>query len=310
MFRNSREGSTKSTGSAPKLSTGRPPTPPGTLSIARQATTMAPRNANKPTTPRPNSNTIASAFSKQPVKKSAMTKTPVRANGNILNFFKKVDNPLKDDDSLFVAQRTGAVSQLPPRKSSPEIEDDDLYGASDGLINERYNEAEGSIKKRKLSDNSKIEDSEENSTTPSIPTEPCTPPPAESPMTTEKVDPVIKAPRRSGPFLDDSDSDEDFMGGLKTGHHIQAQTRREEIQTEDSLKNGVAELDIKKESFISNTAAKSSTETVLPLGGSVFKPKKRVPVARAQAKWEALQPRSTRTMSLSEDEGQKNFKGI
>ncbi|KAJ8071158.1 hypothetical protein OCU04_001498 [Sclerotinia nivalis] len=308
MFRNPREDSTKPTGSALKPSTGRPPTPPGTLSIPRQAITMAPRNTNKPTTPRPNSNPIASAFSKQPAKKSATTKTPVRANGNILNFFKKVDNPLKDDDSLFVAQRSGAVSQLPPRKPSPDIDDNDLYGASDELIDGRYNEAEGSIKKRKLSDNPKIEDSEDNLTTPSIPTEPCTPPPAESPMPTEKVDPVIKAPRRSGPFLDDSDSDEEFMEDLKTGHHIEAQTRREENQTEDSLKNGVAELDIKKEPVIRNTTVKSSTETVLPLEGSVFKPKKRVPVARAQAKWEALQPRSTRTMSSSEDEGQGTLK--
>ncbi|KAI9647369.1 DNA cross-link repair protein PSO2/SNM1 [Ciborinia camelliae] len=286
---------------------GRPPTPPSAPSIPRQAITMAPRNTKKPTTPRSASNSIASAFSKQSTKKSAITKTPVRANGNILNFFKKVDNPLKDDDSLFVAQRSGAASELPPRKPSPDLDDDDLYGANDEFMDGRYDEAERSIKKRKLSDKLTIEDSESSLTTPSMPTEPCTPPPAESPMSMEKAKPAIKAARRSGPFLDDSDSDEDLINE----YHMQAQAGIEKKQPDDSMTRAISERstkqkvvapsDAKQEPIADNKLDMPSLATVLPLGGSVFKRIKRVPVARAQAKWEALQPRSARTMSLSED---------
>lgn len=308
MFRKPRENPAISTNTPLKPSTGRPPTPPDVLSTPRQNITMAPRNTNKPTTPRLASNSIVSAFNRQSAKKPATTKIPVRANGNILNFFKKVDNPLKDDDALFVAQRSGPVSQLPPRGHSPDLENDDLYGVSDEFIDGRYNEAEGSIKKRKLS-NPKIEDSESSLTTPSIPTEPCTPPPpAESPMPTEKTKPTIKAPRRSGPFLDDSDSDEDLVNNFKPGHQIEAQARIENKKEEGSLKSVIAGLDINKESPVGKKPVIPSIEAALPLGGSVFKPKKRVPVARAQAKWEALQPRSQRSKSSSDDEEQETSK--
>lgn len=298
MFRNPRENLAGSIGSSLKPSTGRPPTPPGAPSTPRLAITMAPRNTNKPSTPRrPVQQSIASAFNKQSTKKSAATKTPVRANGNILNFFKKVDNPLKDDDDLFVAQRSGTIPQ-PPREPSPEIDDNDLYGVSDQVIDERYNEAEKSIKKRKLSDNSDIEESESDLTTPSIPSEPCSPPPpAETPMTKKKAKPT-KAPRRSGPFLDDSDSDEESMKTLVTA---QAETSIEIKQPEGSIGYKTAEL-VKQKSIAEKNPIIASPENTVPLGGRAFKLKKRVPVARVQAKWEALQPKSAKTMSTSSDE--------
>ncbi|ESZ92816.1 hypothetical protein SBOR_6803 [Sclerotinia borealis F-4128] len=279
---------------------------------------MAPRNTNKPITPRPASNSIASAFNKQSAKKTATTKPPARANGNILSFFKKVDNPLKDDDSLFVNHRSGATPQPPPRNPSPELYDEDLYGANESSFDGRYNEAERSNKKRKLSDKPRMEDSEGSLTTPSIPTEPCTPPPAESPMPIAKGKPAIRALRRPGPFLDDSDSDEGSMENLKTAHNVQAQTRMDGKQTEVYTKQAVPELIAKQEATlkldvmqepIENKSVIPSTETVPSSGGSVFKLIKRVPVARAQAKWEALQPRSARAKSSSEDEVQETSKG-
>ncbi|KAM3159377.1 hypothetical protein ABEW05_000135 [Botrytis cinerea] len=308
MFRNPRENLTKSTESHLKPSTGRPPTPPGTPSIPRPVITMAPRSTNKPATPRPAKNSIMSAFDKQSSKKSATVKTPVRANGTILNFFKKVDNPLKDDDSLFVAQRSGVASHFPPRELSPGLDEDDLYGASEELIGERYNETERSVKKRKLSNSSKIEDFETSLTTPSIPTEPCSPP-VESPLPTEKSKPAIRAPRRSGPFLDDSDSDGEFMEAPKTENQKQGRTHVEDKENGDTLKNGIAGLNIEKEPIVKDASVVSSTEILIPLEGSVFKPRKKVPVARAQAKWEALQPKSTRTISSSEDEEPETLKG-
>ncbi|KAF7899166.1 uncharacterized protein EAF01_008379 [Botrytis porri] len=301
MFRNPRKNSTKSTDSLLQPSTGRPPTSPGTPSIPRPVVTMAPRSTNKQTTPRPAKNSIVSAFNKQSSKKSATAKTPVKANGTILNFFKKVDNPLKDDDALFVAQRPGVASQFPPRGPSPGLDEGDLYGASEELIDERYNETERSVKKRKLSNSPKIEDFESSLTTPSIPTEPCSSS-VESPLPTEKAKTATRTPRRSGPFLDDSDSDGEFMGGPKTENQNQGRSRVEEKETGDPLKNGIAELNIEKVSMIKDTSVISSTETLLPLKGSVFKPRKKVPVARAQAKWEALQPKSTRTTSSAENE--------
>ncbi|RAL61688.1 hypothetical protein DID88_002756 [Monilinia fructigena] len=185
---------------------------------------MAPRNTNKPTTPQSASKSIASAFSKQPTKKSAISKTPVRANGNIMNFFKKVDNPFKDDDSLFVAQRSGAVVEPPPK-----IADDDLYGVND----EDYNEAERSVKKRKFSDKTNIEDL-------SIPT----PPLAENQIPIAKGKSSRRAPRRSGPFLDDSDSDEESIEAILTA---QAKTHIERKQHGNSTIKDTAELGAKQE---------------------------------------------------------------
>ncbi|QSZ33973.1 hypothetical protein DSL72_005553 [Monilinia vaccinii-corymbosi] len=263
MFRTPRDNSTTSTDSQLQPSTGRPPTPPSALSIPRRAITMAPRNTNKPTTPQSASNPIASAFNKQPAKKNATSKTPVRANGNIMNFFKKVDNPIKDDDSLFVAQRSGAV--LPP---PPEVHDDDLYGFND----ESYDIAERSTKKRKLSDNTNIEGF-------SIST-----PPAENHIPLAKAKSAEKVPRRSGPFLDDSDSDEESMEAIVAA---QTKTRIERKQPGNSTKKGITELGTKQEHIAEEKSVTPSTKNILPLGGSVFKLKRRVPVKRAQAEWEA-----------------------
>ncbi|KAB8303600.1 hypothetical protein EYC80_004999 [Monilinia laxa] len=278
MFRNPRENSIRSTDSQLQPSKGRPPTPPSALSIPRKSITMAPRNTNKPTTPQSASKSIASAFSKQPTKKIAISRTPVRANGNIMNFFKKVDNPFKDDDSLFVAQRSGTAVEPPP-----EIADDDLYGVND----EGYDEAERSIKKRKLSDKTNTEDL-------SIPT----PPLAENQIPIAKGKSSRKAPRRSGPFLDDSDSDAESMEAILTA---QAKTQIERKQPENSTIKGIAGLGTKQEHTVEKKSDMISTESILPLGSSVFKLKRRVPIKRAQAEWEAKQARNAKAMSSPDE---------
>ncbi|KAK6609305.1 DNA repair protein pso2 [Botrytis cinerea] len=249
MFRNPRENLTKSTESHLKPSTGRPPTPPGTPSIPRPVITMAPRSTNKPATPRPAKKFHYVCFRQAIIEEEC--------------------------DSKNATQRSGVASHFPPRELSPGLDEDDLYGASEELIGERYNETERSVKKRKLSNSSKIEDFETSLTTPSIPTEPCSPP-VESPLPTEKSKPAIRAPQ--------------------------------DKENGDTLKNGIAGLNIEKEPIVKDASVVSSTEILIPLEGSVFKPRKKVPVARAQAKWEALQPKSTRTISSSEDEEPETLK--
>ncbi|KAA8573767.1 hypothetical protein EYC84_005329 [Monilinia fructicola] len=189
-----------------------------------------------------------------------------------------LDNPFKDDDSLFVAQRSGAVVQPPP-----EIADDDLYGIND----EGYDEAERSIKKRKLSDETNTEDS-------SIPT----PPLAVNQIPIAKGKSSRKPPRRSGPFLDDSDSEEESMEAVLT---TQAQTHIERKQPGNSTIKSIAELGTKQEHIVEEKSVIPSTENTLPLGSSVFKLKKRVPVKRAQAEWEAKRVRNAKAISSPDE---------
>lgn len=152
---------------------------------------MASRNgSSKPLTPRPNpkANTPLPAGSNSSTKKSVLgpAKVPRKPNASILNFFKKVDNPLKDD-SIFLSQGTYDGPELP----SPDILDaeiDDLYG------DDRFNELSGPVKKRKTS----------NGETPmDKPAAECIPPLINKPTN------VKPKKRRTGPFLSDSDTDEE-----------------------------------------------------------------------------------------------------
>lgn len=129
----------------------------------------------------------------RPAPKPAASKTPKKrdslANKSILNFFQKVDRP---EESMFVGGDAAAVAKQLVK------EQDDIYGAGDDpVLEERYNEAQGSSKRRKLSEIEGVE----------AKTAPLQP----KPQSTEEQKTAAGPPRpkklRKGPFLDDSDSE-------------------------------------------------------------------------------------------------------
>ncbi|KFY41994.1 hypothetical protein V494_02653 [Pseudogymnoascus sp. VKM F-4513 (FW-928)] len=227
MFRKPREDARSDISLKP--STGRPPTPPDGRSTGRTGSTIAMGgpSSTKPLTPRPNTKTNVRRVNSQTTKKAFNAKTPAKANGSILNFFKKVE--AEDDGGLFLS---GGRYEVSPTKKglavrSPTIDDidgavyDDLYSAPDGT--ERYNESGQSTKRRRTSDgrtdsqarrmNTIVysEDKQLATEDLSLPLhagtdvkaeipQACTPPPpdAEKPQ-----------PKRIGAFLDDSDSEDD-----------------------------------------------------------------------------------------------------
>ncbi|KAM3084345.1 DNA cross-link repair protein PSO2/SNM1 [Clarireedia jacksonii] len=313
MFRNPRENNTRSTESPLRPSTGRPPTPPHDFANHRQSSmTMPSRNTNKPPTPRSFSKTNTTVSNKQPPKKAvAATRTPAKPNKSILTFFKKVDSPFKDD-SIFISHGAGQSPQL-PRRPTPDLpEADDLYGISDSLVDGRYNENGGAIKKRKLSGNledenheAMIDDEDPNqsgsSHTVSLPTELCTPAPPGSPST---KDVALKSEKRrkTGPFLDDSDSEDDMTNAMAQMKAVEVEKTELDVQVNNQLNNMnevVETMPIKQENITENQPVVPTVRSVLPPEDPAWKPRKRVPVAKAQAKWEALQSKTKRSSEES-----------
>ena len=158
---------------------------------------------------------------------SANTKTPAKNNASILNFFKKVDTPVKEkDDSIFMSQsarsgNNGFLQRQRERVESPGFdagelgleEDLDLYG--DG-VEGRFNESAGSVKRRKtctLGDmeiaDSEAEESQLSMFRPEVEVvdmadeteeeRACTPPPP-PPQPQPQVKVKTKKKRRTGPF--------------------------------------------------------------------------------------------------------------
>lgn len=112
--------------------------------------------------------------------KSPLSKKKSAPNASILSFFKKVPAP---EETLFV----GDAHLLPP---AGEIEEESISAAGESS---RYNEVDGPVKKRKLSN--------QDVTNPATnPTQPESKIAAEVPKA-----PSAQKPRRKGPFLDDSD---------------------------------------------------------------------------------------------------------
>ncbi|KAJ9137966.1 DNA repair metallo-beta-lactamase [Pleurostoma richardsiae] len=160
---------------------------------------MAPSKTSR--TPRPATRSKPVGVSRTP---SSASKRPSLTNKSILSFFQKVDR--SEEEGLFVADGSAAGFTAP--KTSVKAEDD-IYGGHDdndeggAILEERFNEAEGPSKRRKLSVDPDEEakasvssglvavEEEEDGVTP----------------VNQKLS-QVKKPRR-GPFLDDSDSDED-----------------------------------------------------------------------------------------------------
>jgi DNA cross-link repair 1A protein len=242
--------------------------------------------------------------------KTVSTKTPGKGNSSILNFFKKVDSPLTDD-SIFLSQGSQANPLPAPPALSPDILNetlDDIYGDNE---NERFNEAAGPVKRRKTSNTSTLSGTDNNGEedglmgstgTTSIPEDvipaknACTPPP---PQPASKA--KLKKPRRKGPFLSDSESD--YEVDVKTNKSTQAaalgaekRELRARVSKQPDSNEVVETKPLEQGDIVANKPVVPEVESVEPL---LYKRRTRVPVAKAQAKWEALQPKSSRSSSRS-----------
>lgn len=191
---------------------------------------------------------------------------------------------------------------MPVREESPELED--LYGDGDG---ERFNENTGSVKRRKVSGentpsamgndgdllNPDARPGEEEGKNG------CTPPPPE-------LAPIkAKKPRKSGPFLSDSEcsEDEEMSEALQT---IAVKAEKNELDTvissqPEDMNEIVETKPVDQADIHENKPVVPEVESVVPIKKS--KAKKKVPIAAAQAKWEALQPSSPPPVYLEESEG-------
>ena len=217
-------------------------------------------------------------------------KTPRKPNASILNFFKKVDSSLKDD-SIFLSQGPQANNiPAPPRLPTPDIDDEveDLYGESD-VADGRFNEAMVPIKRRKTSNESAYSNPRENANeqeaprASAIPESACSPPPPDK----------SKKPKRKGPFLSDSDTDDDFDKEDVKNCTLRAQKKGLEYtvtERPDDMNDVVETKPISPKQIKENRPAVPSVNSTEPANGGAWKTRKRVPVWEAQAKWEALRP--------------------
>jgi DNA cross-link repair 1A protein len=200
-----------------------------------------------------------------------------------------------------------------PRSPTPDldIEVEELYEDSDA--NGRFNEVGGSIKRRKTS-NGSMQDISENKamddldiTAPdasTIPEHACSPPP---PDKFKKSKP--KKPKRKGPFLSDSDTDHDPDNEVVQRYTLREQKRELDYsvsaQSEDMNElvetKPAGQMQIKE-----NWPVAPQVDRVEPGSGGVWKRRKRVPVWKTQAKWEALQPKSPSESDQADSSGRGN----
>jgi DNA cross-link repair 1A protein len=277
---------------------------------------MSTKSSTKPLTPRPSSKSNVPSLGRQSGKKPAAAKISGKPNASILNFFQKVDSPLKDD-SIFLTQ--GSQSQnVPSRPRSPTSEldgdVDDLYGDNDDFGVGRFNEDSGPVKRRKTSNGSipndvgrnKHEDIPADVKISTSTEHACSPPP---PSGTGIRKP--KKSKRPGPFLSDSDTDDEIDLTL-VGRNRDAQMSAVRIAKQEldatvlaqpqKMNQLVHTKSIEQTAIAENNPVVPQLDTVEPLGGVGSRSSKRIPGGDAQAKLEALQPRrrSSSTPAIEE----------
>ncbi|KAH7123971.1 DNA repair metallo-beta-lactamase-domain-containing protein [Dendryphion nanum] len=212
MFRNPRENQKLPSDSQLTPSTGRPPSPP--LSVPVRAA-MATKSSSKTATARSKSTPTQAKMMQTTLvpsqwgKKSPATtksKPKVTTNGNIMTFFKKAEEL---NSTLFMRERGGYGPSDETEfhdnglgwgdaNNDPVLVDSDTEDKED---NARYNEKGGSNKKRKISEERSLETSGQS---PYQDNEEFA---SDAPQTTPTES--VRIPRRTGPFLDDSDSEEE-----------------------------------------------------------------------------------------------------
>ena len=259
MFRNPRENRLLPDSSRLAPSTGRPPSPPRSSHNAGMATKAAPKATPKAgaiglQTKKTVQTTLVSSErgKKSPANNSKhKPKSQGTPNGNIMAFFKKAEDI---NNHIFLQERG----------SNPTVVmdgEEENVGWSDEMNNgvmtsdkdeERYNEIGGSNKKRKLS--------EEIVT----PVTACSPPP---PADTEGTS-TSTIRKKSGPFVDDSDSeDEELLSAASTRGTNEARPIEQSPVTETSEE--LIPVD-KYESSIVDTPPLLKTETTSQFGGDDF----------------------------------------
>lgn len=265
------------------------------------------KSSTKPLTPRPNSKSNLPSLGRQSAKKSAATKIGGKPNASILNFFQKVDSPLKED-SIFLSQGS-QINGAPSRLRSPtfDLEEDaeDLYGNNHSVGIGRFNEENGPVKRRKISGGSSPSDIASNGKQDTfandiigvpVAEQACSPPPP-SKISKGKS----KKSKRSGPFLSDSDTDDEVGLSLASGNSkAQAMTvtaEKQELEATvaeqpQNMHTLVQTKSIDQNAIAENKPVIPAIDTVEPLERRTSQRRKRVPVGEAQEKWEALQPRS------------------
>ncbi|KAI0125723.1 DNA repair metallo-beta-lactamase-domain-containing protein [Xylariales sp. AK1849] len=205
---------------------------------------MPPTKTAKPRTPRQTKLSFQAATTGSDTKKK---KQP--ANGNILNFFKKVEI----EETLFIEEPAGPTKATPISKPivKPE-EEGDTNGAEDDYEPPRFNEDQSSSKRRKLSHDGANGTSLAGSNLSTGTPEPI---PASKPSRQKK-----QKKTRKGPFLDDSDSENDSEHASPS----RQQSRKDE-SPDHALPNAVVKTESSTERCLGlPTLPKDGNNSVVP----------------------------------------------
>ncbi|KAF1839893.1 DRMBL-domain-containing protein [Cucurbitaria berberidis CBS 394.84] len=208
MFRNPRENRTLPDSSRLTPSTGRAPSP---LNSSSRIADMAAKSATNKTTPKPSTNKpllrkkptqttlVMSEWCKKSPTSSVKKPKPNpqgTPNGNIMAFFKKAEDI---NNRIFLQERgSNPTVVLDTEEGHVGWSDETSVGEA------RYNENGGSIKKRKASQDA------------TVPVPACSPPPPEG-VESHDLDALTihvsrqapKLRKKSGPFVDDSESEDE-----------------------------------------------------------------------------------------------------
>ncbi|KAL7629259.1 DNA cross-link repair protein PSO2/SNM1 [Parahypoxylon ruwenzoriense] len=154
--------------------------------------------------------------------KDAVAKTPTSkrrpANGNILNFFKKVEV----EEQLFCADPTSASAPTPAVAPPASKELEDVYGIEDDAKEAAHEFSQSAPKRRKLSHDGDVLE-QTRSTAP------------------EPAGASGNRVRRKGPFLDESDSEDDGREISPSEHTTDTEANITASEVEDSVeKSGMA----------------------------------------------------------------------
>ncbi|KAI6246638.1 DNA cross-link repair protein pso2/snm1 [Erysiphe necator] len=194
MFRNPRENLHLSTENLLKPSVGRPPTP---TESSQTAIKYSPRTKNTLNSRR-NMKTLSSAKKLEQSRKKLSVKITGKSNATILDFFKKVDAPVKED-SIFLEGGTPFGHRFP----SPILQDLEI-DAEENYDQTRFNEISGSVKRQRISEDHRLKhetilpDSEILNSCNGLSNE------------NSLILPKTKANlRKDGPFFEDSDTDDE-----------------------------------------------------------------------------------------------------
>ncbi|KAF1989640.1 DRMBL-domain-containing protein [Aulographum hederae CBS 113979] len=214
MFRNPRENTSLPPGAKHPPSTGRPPSPPASPNataprqlhnaVSLALSTMPPK---KPSTPSPTtSNKKATVRTPNPKKTLGgkatngvgNSKLKPKPNGSILSFFKKEEQGLFLEDNRGNANANAALEGAPFDADSENELYDDLKEEDSG--NGKFNEDEGPVKRRKLEESPSVENAEEKFTAEQL---------EDSHKEFQESAKTHDVQKRVGPFLQDSDSEEE-----------------------------------------------------------------------------------------------------